>query len=140
MERADCLARLADASVGRLATVRPDGRPHLVPITFALVDQTLVHMVDHKPKTTERLQRLDNVAAYPHASVLVDHYDDDWEMLWWVRVDGPARVVGSGHEWEAARSALVAKHNQYREMAPDGPAIVITMESVSGWEASDHPR
>jgi PPOX class probable F420-dependent enzyme len=140
MERADCLARLADAEVGRLATVRPDGRPHLVPITFAVVDETLVHMVDHKPKTTQRLQRLANVAAHPHASVLVDQYGDDWEVLWWVRADGPARVVESGSEWEGARSALVTKYSQYRETPPDGPAMLITIESVSGWAASDRPR
>jgi PPOX class probable F420-dependent enzyme len=140
MERAECLALLADADVGRLATVRPDGRPHLVPITFALVDDTLVHMIDDKPKSTRSLQRLANVAAHPHASALVDHYQGDWEALWWVRVDGPARVVESGPELEAARAALVAKYPQYAANPPAGPALLVEMESVSGWSASRRPR
>ena len=140
MERADCLERLAEAEVGRLATLRPDGRPHLVPITFALVGESLVHMVDHKPKTTQQLQRLANLESHPFASVLVDRYGADWEDLWWVRVDGSARVVDSGPDWEAARSALVTKYRQYRETPPTGPAVLIEIASISGWAASDRPR
>src|SRR5712691_6011718 len=85
--------RLKTASVARLATVGPDGRPHIVPITFASADGVLFFAVDQKPKRTRNLQRLRNIAANPAVSVLVDHYDDDWFSLWWVRVDGTARIV-----------------------------------------------
>jgi len=84
------------ASVARLATVRPDGRPHLVPIVFAVAGDVIVTAVDEvKPKRTRALARLANIAAEPRVSVLADHYDEDWTRLWWVRADGTATVVGS---------------------------------------------
>ena len=140
MDRADCLALIETAEIGHLATIRPDGAPHLVPVTFAVVREELVHMVDHKPKTTSRLQRLANVAANPMVSFMVDQYDSDWEALWWVRVDGPARVVADGPEWDGAQAALVSKYRQYKEIPPAGPAMLIEMETVSGWAASDRAR
>lgn len=140
MDQADCLARLEASSVAHLATVRPDGTPHLVPITFAIAGDQIVHMVDHKPKRTDRLQRLTNVAAHRDVSVLADHYDENWSQLWWVRIDGPARVVESGPEWEGAQTALVAKYEPYRENPPQGPAVLISIANVSGWAAADHPR
>jgi len=90
----DARRRVAEARVARLATVRPDGAPHLVPVTFALLDDDrVVTAVDAKPKTTQHLQRLVNISAEPRVGLLVDHYDDDWQQLWWVRLDGTARVV-----------------------------------------------
>ena len=140
VDRADCLARLEASPVAHLATVRPDGAPHIVPITFAIFGDQMAHMVDYKPKRSDRLQRLANVAAHPGVSVLVDHYADDWSQLWWVRIDGPARVTENGPDWEAARAALTAKYEQYELHPPQGPAVLIMMESVSGWAAADPPR
>ncbi|MCA1674649.1 MAG: TIGR03668 family PPOX class F420-dependent oxidoreductase, partial [Actinobacteria bacterium] len=88
--------RATRAPVARLATVRPDGLPHVVPVTFALDHDTLVTAIDQKPKTTTSLQRLKNIEAHPFASVIIDHYEDDWSRLWWVRGDGTARVVPQG--------------------------------------------
>jgi PPOX class probable F420-dependent enzyme len=129
--------RLLAARVARLATVRPDGRPHVVPITFALVGTTVVTAVDDvKPKSTRALARLANVAAQPWASVLVDHYDDDWATLWWARADGPAEVVvqGAGHA-EAVR-ALAERYPPYRAAPPSGPVIVLAVERWTTWEAA----
>lgn len=140
MDRADCLALIETAEIGHLATIRPDGAPHLVPITFAVVRGKVAHMVDHKPKTTLRLQRLANVAANPMVSFMIDDYDTDWEKLWWVRVDGPARVVTEGPDWDEARAALLSKYLPYRATPPTGPAMLIEMETVSGWAASDRLR
>ena len=136
MDRADAQARLERSPIGHLATVRADGTPHLVPITFALDSERIVHMVDQKPKTTTRLQRLANIAANPRVSLLVDHYDDNWARLWWVRADGMAEVVEHGTEWEAARAALTAKYPQYIENPPLGPAVLITIVEIRGWAAS----
>jgi PPOX class probable F420-dependent enzyme len=94
-------------------------------------------MVDHKPKTTTRLQRLANIEANPGISLLVDHYDDDWDRLWWVRVDGMAQVVEDGTEWEAARQALASKYHQYQGTPPSGPAVLITIGEISGWAGSE---
>ena len=57
----DAEARFAQAPVARLATVAPDGGPHLVPVVFALRDGVVYTAVDAKPKTTQRLRRLTNI-------------------------------------------------------------------------------
>jgi PPOX class probable F420-dependent enzyme len=129
--------RFATVPVARLATVAPDGHPHLVPITFALLDDdTLVSAVDHKPKRTAALQRLANVAANSTVCVLADHYSENWDELWWVRADGRARVLEPGQD-EAARApalrALGDRYEQYRERPPDGAVILITVARWSGW-------
>jgi len=130
-------ARFATARVARLATVGPDGAPHLVAITFALVGATIVHAVDHKPKRTRALQRLANIAAHPAVSVLADHYEDDWGALWWVRADGRARIVQADTaEGTAAVDALAARYAPYRQTPPAGPVVVVDVERWSGWAAA----
>ena len=79
--------------VARLATVGADGRPHVVPICFALDGDTLYSAVDEKPKSTRRLQRLANIGANPQVEVVIDHWDEDWTRLWWVRLSGRAVVA-----------------------------------------------
>ncbi|WCO66534.1 TIGR03668 family PPOX class F420-dependent oxidoreductase [Iamia majanohamensis] len=134
METAEARRRVAAARVGHLATVTPEGRPHLVPCCFALVDDALVSAVDGKPKSTTALRRLANVEAHPAVTLLVDHYDDgDWSALWWVRVDGRARVVRDGPERERGLDALGAKHRQYREVRPPGALIVVEDLTWRSW-------
>jgi PPOX class probable F420-dependent enzyme len=132
--------RFITATVARLATVGSGGRPHLVPITFALLDDTtLVTAVDHKPKRTTALLRLANIAANPQVAVLVDHYSDDWEQLWWARADGRARVVEHDQEptlRASALRALAGRYHQYVEHPPTGVLIVIEVERFSGWSAA----
>jgi PPOX class probable F420-dependent enzyme len=125
--------RVSRARVGRLATVRSDGTPHLVPICFAVVGDTVVSAVDEKPKTTRRLQRLANVEANPAVTLLVDHYDEEWSEVWWARVDGRARVVEDGPERNAAVAALRAKYEQYERVGIAGAAVVIDSDRWSGW-------
>lgn len=124
---------MSRARVGRLATVRSDGTPHLVPICFAVVGDTVVSAVDEKPKTTRRLQRLANVEANPAVTLLVDHYDEEWSEVWWARVDGRARVVEDGPELNAAVAALRAKYEQYERVGIAGAAVVIDSDRWSGW-------
>ena len=126
-------ARVELARVGRLATVRPDGRPHVVPCCFVLSDEVLYSPVDAKPKSTVALRRLDNIRAVPWAVMLVDHYDDDdWAALRWVRIDGRARVIDSGPEFDHALQLLAGKYEQCLRDAPRGPVIAI---DVTGWWA-----
>jgi PPOX class probable F420-dependent enzyme len=129
----------ATARVARLATVGADGRPHLVPITFALEGDTLYTAVDHKPKRTTRLRRLQNVVANPGVSVLADHYDEqDWSALWWVRADGVARILAPDDPQRARVAALLqARYEQYRRRPPTGPAIAIAISRWSGWRAAN---
>lgn len=133
---ADLRDRVAAAPVARLATLRPDGTPRLVPITFALVDDVLCSAVDEvKAKRTMRLARLADVDRDPRVGLLVDHYADEWTQLWWVRIDGTARVVDEGELRERALDALVAKYPPYRAARPTGPLLVVTPERWTGWRA-----
>jgi PPOX class probable F420-dependent enzyme len=126
-------AQVAGARVGRLATVTDEGRPHLVPCCFALVGDTVYSAVDAKPKSTLALRRLANVRATGHASLLVDHYDEDWSALWWVRVDGAGRVVDSGPERDTALAALATKYEQYRRTSPPGPVVALDITRWRAW-------
>lgn len=122
--------RFATARVARLATVRPDGGAHLVPIVFALAGDVIHSAVDAKPKRHRALQRLANVAREPRVSVLADHYDEDWSLLWWVRADGIARVR---EESPAGLVALRDKYPQYAMSPPAGPFLEITVTKWTSW-------
>lgn len=133
--------RFVAARVARLATTGPDGRPHVVPLVFAVDGDTLASAVDHKPKRTQPLRRLDNIAADPRVAVLVDDYDEDWGRLWWARADGSARVVAPGSaEGRRLVDLLVARYAPYRERRPEGPTLVVEVERWSGWSAAEGSR
>jgi PPOX class probable F420-dependent enzyme len=125
--------RMAEAPVGRLATVRPDGRPHLVPCCFVLDGETLYSAVDAKPKSTLALRRLENIRAHPRACLLVDHYGEDWSTLWWIRVDGEGRILDPGAEYDRALELLVAKYPQYQRDRPPGPVVAVDIVSWAAW-------
>jgi PPOX class probable F420-dependent enzyme len=132
----DIRRRVETSFVARLATVGVDGRPHIVPITFGLEDQTLYFAVDFKPKQTTNLKRLNNIATNPAVSVLIDHYESDWDRLWWVRLDGTARIVTEPGEVERALNLLAQRYEQYRTSRPAGPVVAITLERMTGWSAA----
>ena len=129
--------RLAGSPVARLATLRADGTPRLVPITFVLLGDLLCSAVDDvKPKRSPRLARLDDVRRDPRVALVADRYADDWSALWWVRVDGTAEVHETGPLRADALAALCAKYPQYAAAPPDGPVLVITPERWTGWTAT----
>ena len=130
----DAPARFGAARVARLATTDADGSPHLVPVVFALVGETVWTAVDAKPKTTTALRRLDNVRAHPAVSLLVDHYADDWATLWWVRADGVATVLDVD-EGRAGLDALTAKYPQYQNNPPPGPVLRVNVTRWVSWSA-----
>jgi PPOX class probable F420-dependent enzyme len=128
--------RFVASRVARLATADADGRPHLVPIVFAVNDGTIYTAVDHKPKRTTALRRLANVTANPHVALLVDHYDDDWSSLWWVRADGVGRVLDPAvDEARDAVALLAERFEQYVEQPPPGPVLAVEVTRWTGWSA-----
>jgi PPOX class probable F420-dependent enzyme len=127
--------RLTAARVARLATTDPDGRPHLVPIVFALEGDTLYSAVDRKPKRSTKLRRIENARERPDVTILVDHYDDDWGRLWWIRLRGRGRVLDEGEERERALALLQEKYPQYRAEPPDGPVLAVDVTDVRDWSA-----
>ncbi len=124
------------ARVARLATTDPDGRPHLVPIVFALDGDTLYSAVDNKPKRSRTLRRIENARARPDVTILVDHYEEDWNGLWWIRLRGRARVLDEGAERERALALLREKYPQYRGEPPDGPVLAVDVTEVREWTSS----
>jgi PPOX class probable F420-dependent enzyme len=138
MQPSDARRRFAAARVARLATADADGRPHVVPVVFALDGDTLYSAVDHKPKRTQRLRRLANIAANAAVSLLADHYEDDWTALWWVRADGAARLLDPRDD-EAARARLLLaeRYPQYRAEPPAGTVVAVDVARWSGWAAED---
>ncbi|MFG2561041.1 TIGR03668 family PPOX class F420-dependent oxidoreductase [Streptomyces sp. NPDC048496] len=136
---AEARERFAAARIAHLATTDTDSRPHLVPVVFALDGDTVMLVVDHKPKRTMRLKRLANIAANPSVCLLADHYEEDWERLWWVRADGEARVLpppDRSPEADRRVGLLTAKYRQYADRPPGGPMVEVSVLRWSGWRAS----
>ncbi|MEU4254276.1 TIGR03668 family PPOX class F420-dependent oxidoreductase [Amycolatopsis sp. NPDC026612] len=133
LSAAEARSRFASARVARLATVSPAGVPHLVPVTFAVRDDVVVFAVDHKPKSTTSLRRLENIAENPAVCFLADGYSEDWSALWWTRADGVARVEPSRAEPVAW---LVAKYEQYAQRPPEHAVVVTDVHTWSGWAGS----
>lgn len=124
----------AQARVLRLGTADRRGVPHLVPATFAMHGDSIAIAVDHKPKRHMNLKRLANIEENPAVTLLVDHFDEDWNELWWARADGVAEVLDNRLAQELV-DALVNKYAQYRERRPAGPVIRIGVKRWSGWVA-----
>ena len=135
MAENEAVVKFAESPVAMLATVGADGRPHLVPVVFAVHGDVVYTAVDAKRKTTQRLRRLANIEANPQVSMLVDHYADDWSQLWWVRADGVAAVHHSGEEMAAGYALLRKKYVQYQRIALDGPVVTIEVQRWSSWHA-----
>jgi PPOX class probable F420-dependent enzyme len=128
--------RFAGAVVARLATVGPRSQPHLVPVTFAVDGDRVYIAIDAKPKTTTDLRRLRNIRANPRVAVLADHYEADWERLWWARADGRASLLTAPADMAGPLGLLAARYPPYRADPPAGPVIAIGVERWTGWAAA----
>jgi PPOX class probable F420-dependent enzyme len=139
LSEAEARRRLAGARVVRLATADERGRPHLVPVTFAVAGDVLVTAVDHKPKERPgrpaALRRLANIRVNDRVCALADVWDEDWSRLWWVRADGRAEIL-TGADRDEPLARLAARYPQYRAARPGGPVIRVAVERWSGWTAS----
>ena len=129
--------RFATGRVAYLAALRPDGTAALVPIVFAVRGDRILSVVDPKPKRTPDLARLRHIAQDPRVTLLVDHYEDDWQLLWWARAEGEAQVVAAGPERDEALTNLRSKYPQYESLdGPFGDAVIVEVTSWTGWSAS----
>lgn len=126
---------LDETPVARLATIAPNGRARLVPVCYAIDgDGRIAIAIDEKPKRTGELARVRDIVREPRVTLLVDHYDDDWTRLAWVRVEGTATVLERGDAWPSALAALRHRYAQYATMAlEERPVIAITIERALAW-------
>lgn len=134
--------RLSQARTGHLATADPEGTPHVIPVCFAFDGQAIYSVLDQKPKRAAltRLKRVRNISCNPKVSLVIDHYAEDWERLWYVLVHGDAGVLGVGQEQAAAIKLLREKYRQYQSMDIDqNPVIKITPSRVISWEGETPP-
>jgi PPOX class probable F420-dependent enzyme len=143
LTRSEAISRARSGVVGRMATVTPEGKPHVVPFVFVLLgDERHLRAywaVDQKPKKAGRIRRIENLKANPALEFVVDGYAQDWDLLWWVRVSGRARMVDSDVERAQAIAALSNKYPQYVRAPPGGPVIAVDVQAISSWEATEGP-
>lgn len=128
---------LESSRVAHLGLIDSDGRPRVLPVTFAITMGSVWSAIDHKPKRRpgQELARVGWLRERPQSALTVDRYDDDWSRLAWVQVLGVTAVVGM-EDQAAALAALEARYPQYRERPPDGPLLRLTPERVVFWSAA----
>lgn len=127
---------LAVQRIARLATADAAGRPHVVPICYALSGNTVYFTVDEKPKKKPgaRLKRLSNLRENPFAALVVDRYDEDWSRLGWVMLQGRAEILGSGDEHDLAQASLRARYPQLAAMRIEGlPVVAVRVDHAASW-------
>jgi PPOX class probable F420-dependent enzyme len=129
--------------VGHLATADAAGAPHVVPVCFAVLEDTLYVTIDAKPKRMSggALKRLRNIAANPSVAFVADRYDEDWSRLGWVMLRGRAEILDGGTEHDRAQAALRARYAQYRAMDLAAlPVIALRIARVTSWgDLSEEP-
>jgi PPOX class probable F420-dependent enzyme len=125
-------AFLTRSRIGHLATAGHSGKPHLVPVCFAANADAIYSAIDEKPKSGRLLRRVRNILENPNASFLVDHYDDDWSRLGWLRIDGTAELLSDGPERSHAAMLLRARYEQYLTMHLSA-IIAIRIRHVRSW-------
>ena len=122
--------------VARFATAEPNGQPHVVPICYAVSDNSLYFTIDKKPKqlTDKPLKRIRNLQNNPHVALVVDRYEDDWTQLGWVMVQGDAALLDDGEEHTKAQRLLKARYPQLHGMQiNDLPVIAVRIKHVVSW-------
>jgi PPOX class probable F420-dependent enzyme len=118
--------------IGHLATAGASGTPTVVPVCFALCENTLYTAVDEKPKTTRVLRRLRDIHENCRVAFTVDRYEEDWSKLGWVMVRGQADVLHSGAEFELGCERLRLRYAQYAGMILS-PLIAVHVVDVRSW-------
>jgi PPOX class probable F420-dependent enzyme len=126
---------LDKSRVGRLATADKNGAPHVIPVCYAVSEDTLYITIDEKPKRRDvPLKRLRNIVENPNAAFVADRWDEDWSRLGWVMLRGTAEILYEGAEHDRAQAMLCERYPQYRAMnLADLPVIALRIARASSW-------
>jgi PPOX class probable F420-dependent enzyme len=121
--------------VGHLATADRAGVPHVIPVCYAAIEETIYITIDEKPKRRDViLKRVRNILENPRFAFTVDRWDEDWTRLGWIMVRGAAEILDSGAEHDRAQALLRERYPQYRAMAiEDLPVLALHIARVTGW-------
>jgi nitroimidazol reductase NimA-like FMN-containing flavoprotein (pyridoxamine 5'-phosphate oxidase superfamily) len=103
-------AYLLEAPVCRIATVRPNGEPHVIPVCPVFDGSETIYVDLGPASATASALRYE-----ARISVLVDEYHDDWSKLRKVLLRCVAEQV-AGVEQEAAWKLIRQKFPQHREI------------------------
>ena len=131
---------MATARIGHLATADETGTPHVIPVCFALEGEVIYSVLDQKPKriSLTRLRRVRNILANPQVALVVDHYEEAWDRLWYILIRGRAELLLEGEELVEAIALLRQKYGQYQAMdIEDNPVIKIVIEGTVAWGLDD---
>ena len=122
--------------VARFATAEHGGQPHVVPICYAVYDNSVYFTIDEKPKQLrdKPLKRIRNLQINPHVALVVDRYEEDWTQLGWVMVQGEAALLDDGEEHTKAQRLLKVRYPQLHGMQiSDLPVIAVRIKHVVSW-------
>jgi PPOX class probable F420-dependent enzyme len=122
--------------VAHLATADRSAVPHVVPVCFAVTEDTLYITVDEKPKrhSGATLKRVRNILENPAVAVVVDRYDEDWARLGWVMLRGRAEILAGGPEHDDAQSLLRSRYPQLAAMRlATLPVIAVRIARAASW-------
>ena len=122
--------------VGYLATADDRANPHVVPVCFTISHHTLYITIDEKPKRVAgtSLKRIRNIERNPMVAIVVDRYDEDWALLGWVMLRGPAEILNGGREHDHAQALLRSRYQQLAAMQiAEQPVIAVRVEQVTSW-------
>jgi PPOX class probable F420-dependent enzyme len=128
-------ALLERSRVGRLATADKNGAPHVIPVCYAVAEETLYVTIDEKPKRQDRpLKRVRNILENPQAAFVADRWDEDWRRLGWVMLRGCTEILYEGAEHDRAQALLRQRYPQYRSMnLADLPVIALRIRRATSW-------
>lgn len=127
---------LGGQRVARLATADAEGNPHVIPICFVTEGETVYFTIDEKPKkkSGSSLKRLSNIEVNPYVALVVDHYEEDWNRLAWLMLQGRAEILLSGSEHDRAQAHLKRRYRQLRAMRIEAlPVVAIRIERTASW-------
>lgn len=133
-------AFLEASRVGRLATADAHGAPHVIPVCYAVCNDSAYITVDQKPKRRpgHELKRVRNIIENRNVALVIDRYDEDWSRLAWVMLRGHAEILRSGDEHVGAQAHLRARYPQLTAMSIESlPVIAIRITRASSWGALD---
>ncbi len=130
--------------VARLATSDENGSPTLVPVCYAYDGTYFYTPLDAKPKrvAASRLKRVHNIEVRHEATLLIDHYSDDWSQLGYVQIYAHAELISPAHAlYGPAVSLLRSRYEQYKSMPLEQSSIImLTPQRINSWGPALHSR